>query len=319
MFPGANVTILDYADADGKKLFDDLDIKLLPAVLFDQKVKEADNYNRIQRFLAPAGNYLAFRSGAKFDPTKEVCDNGIDDTGNNLVDCKDPDCKKDPVCMEKCDNGKDDTGNGLVDCADPDCKDTLVCRKEISNKLEVFVMSQCPYGVKALNAMDEVLKNFNNKIDFQVHFIANELPDGKFRSLHGQPEVDENIRELCAIKYYPKDFKYMEYVACRNKNIKSTNWQACTGDNGIDTETIRKCFEDGEGVKLLSKDIQVANGMGIGASPTWLANNKFKFSGIDAETIKTNLCKHNQGLPNCDKKLSGPPPRGGGGGGGACK
>jgi len=318
MFPGAAVTILDYGDAEGKKMFDDLGIKLLPAVLFDQKVKEADNYSRIQRFLKPNGNYLEFRSGAKFDPSKEVCDNGIDDTGNGLVDCKDPDCKRDAVCMEKCDNGKDDTGNGLVDCADPDCKDTIACRKELPNKLEVFVMSQCPYGVRALNAMEEVLKNFDNKINFEIHFIANELPGGNFRSMHGQGETDEDIRELCVIKKYPKNFKYMEYILCRNKNIKSSNWQACTGENGIDTAAIQKCFEGDEGKKLLSEDIRIANGMGIGASPTWLANNKFKFSGIDAETIKTNMCKHNANLPNCDKKLSGPPPRQAGGGG-ACK
>ena len=319
MFPGAVVSILDYADPDGKKMYDDLGLKLLPAILFDKAIEKTDNYERVRRFLTPAGNYLSFRSGAKFDPTKEVCDNGQDDTGNGLVDCKDPDCKKHLACMEKCENGKDDTGNGLVDCADPDCTNDLVCRKAKDKKLDVFVMSMCPYGLKALNAMDEVLKNFENKIDFDVHFIATAQGDG-FKALHGQPEVDENIRELCAIKYYGKDYKYMDYVLCRNKNIKSTEWQACTGNNGIDTATIDKCFNGGEGKKLLRADIEIANGMGIGASPTWLANNKYKFSGIDAETIKTHLCKHNKDLPNCDKKLSGPPPRKqGGGGGGACK
>ncbi len=43
---------------------------------------------------------------------------------------------------------------------------------------------------------------------------------------------------------------------------------------------------------------------GIGASPTWLANNKYKFSGIDAQTIKTNLCAHNPKLAGCDATLS---------------
>ena len=43
----------------------------------------------------------------------------------------------------------------------------------------------------------------------------------------------------------------------------------------------------------------------MSASPTWLANNKFKFSGVDPETIKTNLCTHNDKLPGCENKLTG--------------
>ncbi len=30
-------------------------------------------------------------------------------------------------------------------------------------------------------------------------------------------------------------------------------------------------------------------------------------TGIDAETVKKNLCEHNPGLKGCDKTLSGPP------------
>ena len=35
--------------------------------------------------------------------------------------------------------------------------------------------------------------------------------------------------------------------------------------------------------------------------------NLARKQGIDAETIKTNLCQHNPGLKGCDKKLSGLP------------
>lgn len=47
----------------------------------------------------------------------EDCYNGIDDDGDGLVDCDDPDCD----CTEICDNGIDDDGDGLVDAEDPDC------------------------------------------------------------------------------------------------------------------------------------------------------------------------------------------------------
>ena len=163
-------------------------------------------------------------------------------------------------------------------------------------------MSQCPYGVKALDSMKEVLEAFGNDIDFNVHFIANETAPGKFKSLHGQPEVDENIRELCAMKHYKKNYKYMDYILCRNKKIRSKEWKTCAV-NGIKASVIEKCSTGAEGTKLLSEDVKIAKGLGIGASPTWLANNKFKFSGIAAEAIKQQVCKRNPGKKGCDKKL----------------
>jgi len=164
-------------------------------------------------------------------------------------------------------------------------------------------MSQCPFGTQALDAMKEVLDNFGDQIDFQINFIANENPDGTFSALHGQSEVDENIRELCAIKYYPDDYKYMDYIWCRNKNIRSTEWESCATD-GIDENIIRACSEGVEGKQLHSENIKAANALGISASPTWMANNKYKFSGISAETVRSNLCENNE-LVNCDKTLSG--------------
>jgi 2-hydroxychromene-2-carboxylate isomerase len=277
MFPGADIKVMDWAQPEAKTMLKDLDVSLLPAIIFGKEVEQSDNYNQVSRFLTPKGESRLFQAGARFDPTKEICDNKADD--NN---------------------------NGKIDCDDPDCTNAMECRKEIPKKLEVFVMSQCPFGVKALNAMKEVLTAFNNAIQFEVHFIADVQGDG-FKSLHGQDEVDENIREICAIKYYAKNYKYMDYIACRNKNIRDKNWQSCTGGTtGIDTKKIETCASGDEGKKLLREDIKVAQSLAVGGSPTWLANNKNKFSGLDPEAIKQNFCKFNQGLKGCEKKLSGP-------------
>jgi hypothetical protein len=250
-------------------------------------VEKADSYERVKSSLQPRGDYLELTSGAKFDPTKEICD-----------------------------NKQDDNNDGKVDCEDKDCKEALVCRKELPKRLDVFVMSQCPFGVKALNAMDEVLKNFNNGIDFNINFIASADGEG-FKSMHGQSEVDEDIRELCAIKLYKKNFKYMDYILCRNKNIKSDSWQECPGANGINAKSMDKCIAS-EGKQLLRDNLKIATGLGIGSSPTWLANNKFQFSGLSADEIKTQLCKYNNTLKNCDKKLTGPEAGGKAGGGCGC-
>lgn len=260
---------VDYTDAEGKALYESLgnDKALLPQVLFDATIDaDKDAAEMFARHLQPMGSFRSLNVGAQWNP---ACAN---------------------------DGG----------CSLDQCKNSLACRKEIPKQLEVFVMSQCPYGVRALNAMEEVLKAFDNKIDFKVHFIAQGTAAGGFTALHGQPEVDENIRELCAIKHYGKNYKFMDYVLCRNKDIRSTEWQKCAV-NGIDAKVIEKCFSGDEGKKLHEEDIKVANGLGIGASPTWIANGKVEFSGIDAETIRKNFCEANKNeLKGCEKTLSGP-------------
>jgi len=92
-------------------------------------------------------------------------------------------------------------------------------------KVQLFVMSQCPYGVQAENAIKPVLDALKDKISFELRFIANSDGKGGFTSLHGQAEVDENIRQVCAAKYAPDT--YMDYVICRNKNYRSTEWESC--------------------------------------------------------------------------------------------
>ena len=193
-----------------------------------------------------------------------------------------------------------------MDCDDETCQGQLVCRSTIEKHLQVFVMSMCPFGVRAENAMIEVLDAFKDDgIQFQVHFIADEQPDGTFKALHGQPEVDENIRQLCAMDMYPKNYKWFDYIKCRNEDIRNPDWKACAAKAKMDAAAMEKCATGEKGKKLHSEDIKIARSLGIGASPTWLANNKFQFSGVAPEAIKKNFCAYNKDMKGCEKTLSG--------------
>jgi len=289
-FPGLQPKVVDYGTPEGKELWAKISPNgaKLPAFLFDPSVAQAEGFQDIARFLEDVGGYKSLRIGARFDPTAEICDNNTDDNGD-----------------------------GAVDCADATCAQGITCRPAEPNRLDLFVMSQCPYGVRALEAMKEVLPAFGNDLDFRVHFIADERPDGSFSALHGQPEVEENIRQLCVMKHYPKDYKWMEYIHCRNTNIQSADWKPCA-TGGIDAALIETCSTGDEGKALLAEDIKLAKALDVNASPTWLANNRFKFNGIAPEQIKQAFCQQNQGKAGCEKTLSGPQqgaPAGGGCGG----
>jgi len=61
----------------------------------------------------------------------ENCFNGIDDDGDGLSDCNDPDCSSDPSCVdENCTNNIDDDGDGYVDCDDTECWNESSCDGE---------------------------------------------------------------------------------------------------------------------------------------------------------------------------------------------
>jgi len=277
LFPKAIVKLVDYSSEEGQALYEAYSLTVLPAFLFDERVAEDPNFGRVSGALQQVGDkYIIAPSavGATYDPTAERCSNGVDDTGN-----------------------------GLVDCADPTCSEKMECREEKTQQLDLFVMSQCPYGTQALNAMEEVLDNFDD-VNFAIHFIANDNGDGTFKSLHGQPEVDENIRELCVINHYPDNYEYMDYIWCRNQDIQSDDWEPCAELHNVDVDTIKTCWEGEEGKTLLREDIKLANSLGIGASPTWLANNQQIFSGIDADTVRQGFCEANPGTEGCENTLT---------------
>jgi hypothetical protein len=274
IFPGMVLTRYDYGDPEGKKLYQDLGLKALPAFLFDDTVAKDENYANVQNYLEAAGTYKSLKIGAEFDPAAEICD-----------------------------NEKDDDGNGKTDCSDSSCSAKLVCREEKPKNLGVFIMSDCPYGKLAVKALKEVVDNFNNQISFEVHYIADDNGDGTFSSLHGAYEAEEDMVQLCVKKYSPA--VWLDYLYCRSdKGIKGIDWKGCAQDNGVDIAKVESCSTGDEGKDLLRQDIKLAQGLGISASPTWLANNKYQFSGIAAEAIKQSFCKYNN-ITGCANTLSG--------------
>ena len=176
---------------------------------------------------------------------------------------------------------------------------------EIPKKLDLFVMSQCPYGVAAEQNLKEVLNLFGSRINFTLRFIANRNEDGSFSSLHGQPEVDEDLRQVCAMKYNPD--KYYDYIICVDQDYRNaaTVWESCAQRSGLDVGSVRACSTGEEGKQLLAENIKLTNDLAIGSSPTFLINGKYQVGGaLPADDIKQEICKANAGLEGCSTTLT---------------
>lgn len=97
--------------------------------------------------LALAGCNLESESatitGSNGENTIFACSDGIDNDGDGLIDCDDPDCQTQgtrevpgpgmTVCAKTednlytCSDGKDNDGDGFIDCEDNSCKQTQAC------------------------------------------------------------------------------------------------------------------------------------------------------------------------------------------------
>lgn len=284
---GANLEVLDYSDPRGEALFRTTKQKYLPVVIVSNAIKKD------KRGLRKIGGYLRkmegsenffYPLGAEWDPTQEICDDNVDNDEN-----------------------------GKVDCEDDFCEGNRECRDEIENSLVMFGMSHCSYSIRAAASVDEVLKCFGNdrkKIDFSIAFVGT-VKDGDFKSLHGDQEVREELRQVCAQKHYAKMYKFMEYFLCRgemllkNKGMESreADWTHCA-ENGINVDVIRKCAEGKEGKTLLEASYEEAKKLQMSGAPRWLFNNKIEIVPKSAEAIKSLFCESNPMWPECEKTLS---------------
>src|SRR5580765_1806807 len=65
--------------------------------------------------------------------------------------------------------------------------------------LEMYVMSQCPYGVQVVNAVAPVKQQLGDAFNLKIGYIGSGTA-GNFQSLHGPGEVKGDIAQLCATK-----------------------------------------------------------------------------------------------------------------------
>lgn len=277
---GLQVQHVDYMSDEGKKLYAELrgidpNFKTLPAILVDSEevAKDTEGSATLAQYMQPLGKWKTLRLDGKFDPTAEICDNG----------------------------GVDDDANGKADCADTACKEAKACREAKAQTLDMFVMSHCPYGAQAMIAANDVAQHFGKDLTLNVHFIGSVQGD-TLSSMHGQAEVDEDLREICAATKYPKDNQFTKYLACRSKDLRNADWQACAKSSGMDDKVIAKCVET-EGKDLLKKSFQFAESLKIGASPTFLSNNRREFNAVDAASLQKQFCADNPGVKGCAQAI----------------
>jgi hypothetical protein len=278
LVPGVAFKRVDYATEEGRRTFELVragsGVATLPLIVLEKTVAAQEAaMERLADYLTPFGDGFVLRLGG-WDPTVEICDNGADDNAD-----------------------------GALDCADATCAAKPLCRKEVKARLDLFIMSGCPFANRMLPDVDRFLDGFGRDekaVSFSLQFIG-EDKDGELSSMHGAAEVEEDKRMACAQRLYPAKYEYMRYVTCRSRDWKALDWGACV-PKGMDKKKIERCAAGEEGAKLLADSFSLADSMGVTGSPSWLLNNRLEMRGRDAASITEAFCDANP-LPGCEAAL----------------
>ena len=130
-----------------------------------------------------------------------------------------------------------------------------------------------------------------------MQFIGLAREGGELASLHGEAEVEEDLRWACAQHLDPRGYRFVDFVACRARDRGEDGWERCVPE-GLDGRAIRACAEGPLGRRLVAESFELARALGITASPSWLLNNRWPMQARTRREMLDAFCEHNA-LPEC--------------------
>lgn len=188
-------------------------------------------------------------------------------------------------------------------------------------KVELFVMSYCPYGLQMEKAFLPAMELLKNKADMDIKFVS--------YAMHGEKELAENTRQYCI----QKDFndKYISYLKCfTNKD----DYKSCLSTVGLTEAQISSCvattdkqFKTMELFKDRSTWLSgsypqypvhatLNDQYGVQGSPTLIINGAEVSANRTPEAVKQAICAAFNNAPSeCSQTLSTAAPSASFGGG----
>jgi hypothetical protein len=95
-------------------------------------------------------------------------------------------------------------------------------------KVELFIMTYCPYGLQMQKAYYPVYELLGKTADFEVKFVD--------YIMHEKLEIDENTRQYCIQK--EQSAKYLAYMKCFTAK---DDYKTCLKQAGVNESQMNKC------------------------------------------------------------------------------
>jgi protein-disulfide isomerase len=280
LFPGAKITTVDVSSTEGKKLVSDLNLVYVPAYIFDSRMTQTEAWT-----------------------TNANIQGAFDKVGDSY-------------------KVKDSASGATYFISEQKRQEALAAKGLVlgDNKpqIDFFIMSYCPYGNQAEEAVEPVYQLLKDKAIFNPRYVIYSnyggggtdycMDSGKYCSMHGIQELHQDIRELCVDKYMGIG-AYFKFVLAMNTQCTAQNadscWEAVAKGLSLDTTKIKACEKD-EGLAIVKEEARLNELWGASGSPTVFIDGA-EFGGArTAEGFKTGLCAAFDTKPaECSTTLAG--------------
>lgn len=186
--------------------------------------------------------------------------------------------------------------------------------KQDKPKIELFVMSHCPFGTQIEKGIIPVLEIFGDKINFELKFCD--------YAMHGKKEIDEQLNQYCIQKEEPT--KLLDYLKCFLETGVSTG---CLAKAKVDNTKLKYCTqkadEEFEVTDNLNDESRWFNGnypqfnvnkedvdkYDISGSPALVLNGEKIASARDPQSLMKTICFGFTNVPDeCGETLSSSTP-----------
>jgi hypothetical protein len=192
-----------------------------------------------------------------------------------------------------------------------------VASKSDKPKVELFVMSHCPYGTQIEKGILPVIETLGDTIDFTLKFCD--------YAMHGEKELKEQLNQYCIQK--EQGDKLNAYLNCF---LEAGDSEGCINKFGVDKTKLNTCISSTDKeYKVMEKfadkstwssgqfpvfDIYKADNdaYGVQGSPTLVINGAQISSGRDSSSLLATICSAFNNQPEeCNKELSSASPSAG--------
>ncbi len=162
-------------------------------------------------------------------------------------------------------------------------------------KVELFVMTHCPYGTQAEKGIIPAINALGDTIDAKIRFVH--------YFMH-EPEETETPRQVCIREEQPD--KFLDYLKCF---LEDGDSDRCVAKVGIDKNKMNNCILSGKSDEYYEEDSILSEGYGVTGSPSLVINGVKVSSGRDSASYLDIICSAFNTVPGeCALELSSTSP-----------
>ena len=190
-------------------------------------------------------------------------------------------------------------------------------------KVELFIMTHCPYGTQAEKGIIPAIKALGDTVDAKIRFVHYFMHDS-CKNPDGSPdynigsqaqcesagktwdtlESDETKRQVCIREEQPD--KFYDYLGCF---LEDGDSDRCLIEAGVDTTKMNTCVSSGKGEEYYAEDSALSQSYGVRGSPTLVINGVQVSSGRDSASYLNTICSAFNSAPGeCSSEVSSATP-----------